>query len=53
MEQLMRSPLWNSLPAVRKGQVYLLENAKWNSADALTREKLLNLLPKLLGSQPV
>lgn len=53
MEQLMRSPLWNSLPAVRKGQVYLLENAKWNSADALTREKLLNLLPKLLGGQPV
>ncbi|WHY21449.1 ABC transporter substrate-binding protein [Paenibacillus sp. G2S3] len=49
MEQLLDSSLWRSLPAVRHGQVYLLDGSKWNSSDALTREKLLTLLPKLLG----
>ncbi|MRN51708.1 AraC family transcriptional regulator [Paenibacillus monticola] len=53
MEQLLLNPLWNSLPAVQKGHVYLLDGTKWNSADALTREKLLLLLPRLLvGAQP-
>ncbi|MNO37911.1 HTH-type transcriptional activator Btr [compost metagenome] len=49
MERLLQSPLWSNLPAVRQGHVYLLEASKWNSGDALTREKLLTLLPKLLG----
>ncbi|KKO50962.1 AraC family transcriptional regulator [Paenibacillus sp. DMB20] len=49
MEELMNSSLWHSLPAVRKGQVYLLEAAQWNYADAITRELLLEALPKLLG----
>lgn len=48
MEQLLQSSLWSSLPAVRQGKVYILEGSKWNSGDALTREKLLSLLPKLL-----
>ncbi|MEK3687393.1 helix-turn-helix domain-containing protein [Paenibacillus sp. FSL R10-2736] len=49
MEQLLRTPLWNSLPAVQEGRVYMLDGAKWNSGDALTRERLLTLLPRLLG----
>ncbi|ETT45050.1 HTH-type transcriptional regulator ybbB [Paenibacillus sp. FSL H8-237] len=49
MERLLDSSLWNTLPAVRQGHVYLLDGSKWNSSDALTREKLLTLLPKLLG----
>ncbi|MEK4998292.1 AraC family transcriptional regulator [Paenibacillus sp. FSL H7-0918] len=49
MERLLDSSLWNNLPAVRQGHVYLLDGSKWNSSDALTREKLLTLLPKLLG----
>jgi ABC-type Fe3+-hydroxamate transport system substrate-binding protein len=51
MEQLMQSPVWSSLPAVRQGHIYLLDGAKWNSGDALTRERLLTLLPKLLCGQ--
>ncbi|WP_150265525.1 AraC family transcriptional regulator [Paenibacillus tepidiphilus] len=49
METLLRSRLWRSLPAVQQGCVYLLDSAKWNFGDALTREKLLVLLPKLLA----
>lgn len=51
MKQLLQTPLWNSLPAMQRGHVYLLDGAKWNSGDALTRERLLTLLPKLLGGQ--
>lgn len=53
MERLLDSSLWKSLPAVRQGHVYLLDGSKWNSSDALTREKLLTLLPKLLGGSPL
>ncbi|MEK5396336.1 AraC family transcriptional regulator [Paenibacillus sp. FSL K6-2859] len=49
MEKLLDSSLWKNLSAVRKGQAYLLDGSKWNYGDALTREKLLMLLPKLLG----
>lgn len=49
MDRLLKSSIWRSLPAVRQGHVYLLDINKWNSGDALTREKLLTLLPKLLG----
>lgn len=49
MEQLLHSAEWNRLPAARNGRVYLLDAAKWNSGDALTRERVLTLLPKLLG----
>lgn len=49
MEKLLDSSLWKNIPAVRKGQAYLLDGSKWNYGDALTREKLLTLLPKLLG----
>ncbi|WP_151733077.1 helix-turn-helix domain-containing protein [Paenibacillus tengchongensis] len=51
MERLIRSRLWRSLPAVQRGCVYLLDGAKWNFGDALTREKLIALLPKLFARQ--
>ncbi|AIQ51003.1 helix-turn-helix domain-containing protein [Paenibacillus sp. FSL R7-0331] len=49
MEALLQSPAWLSLPAVQQGHAYLLDNSKWNFSDALTRERLLTLLPKVLG----
>ncbi|MNI66530.1 Iron(3+)-hydroxamate-binding protein FhuD precursor [compost metagenome] len=52
MEALLASPLWNSLPAVQQGHAYLLDGSKWNFSDALTRERLLTLLPKVLSGQP-
>ncbi|GAA3399799.1 helix-turn-helix domain-containing protein [Paenibacillus hodogayensis] len=48
-EALMASPLWNSLEAVRSGRVHLVDALKWNNGDAITREKLLRVLPGLLG----
>jgi len=45
---LMNSPLWQTLPAVRRGHVYLIEAAMWNLNDALTKENLLDVLPMLL-----
>ncbi|WP_259391830.1 hypothetical protein [Paenibacillus thiaminolyticus] len=49
MDCMMRSPLWHSLPAVRSGRVHLVDAVKWNYADALTRELLLDALPRLMG----
>lgn len=49
MDALLQSPAWRSLPAVQQGHAYLLDSSKWNFSDALTRERLLTLLPKVLG----
>ncbi|MNF06451.1 hypothetical protein D3C80_2064030 [compost metagenome] len=49
MDALLESPAWRSLPAVQQGHAYLLDSSKWNFSDALTRERLLTLLPKVLG----
>lgn len=49
MEHMMNSALWSSLPAVRSGHVYIVQASEWNYADALIREKLLEMLPRLLG----
>ncbi|WP_342477032.1 helix-turn-helix domain-containing protein [Paenibacillus sp. FSL H7-0350] len=51
MQELLQTELWSSLPAVEQGHAYMLDGAKWNSGDALTRERLLTLLPRLLGAQ--
>ncbi|WP_420539926.1 ABC transporter substrate-binding protein [Paenibacillus polymyxa] len=48
LECMLNSPLWHSLPAVRQGQVYFVEADRWNWSDAMTRQKLLTALPKLL-----
>lgn len=50
MEEMMSSSLWHSLPAVQNDRVYVIEAEKWNFGDALTREKLLDVLPDLLVS---
>ncbi|NQF15638.1 AraC family transcriptional regulator [Brevibacillus sp. HB1.3] len=42
---LMQSDQWHSLPAVQNGFVYLVEAQKWNGGAALTRERLLHMLP--------
>ncbi|AET59641.1 ferrichrome-binding protein [Paenibacillus terrae HPL-003] len=49
LERMLNSSLWRSLPAVRQGQVYFVEADRWNWNDAMTRQKLLTALPKLLG----
>jgi len=48
MEETINSPLWQCLPAVRNGLVYLVDENTWNCYDANTMNNLLNLLPKLL-----
>ncbi|WP_168735537.1 helix-turn-helix domain-containing protein [Cohnella fermenti] len=48
-EALLRSERWAALKAVREGRAHAVEEAKWNFGDAFTREKLLDLLPALLG----
>lgn len=48
LESMLNSPLWHSLPAVRQGRVYFVEADRWNWSDAMTRQKLLTALPKLL-----
>ncbi|MDQ0492874.1 hypothetical protein [Paenibacillus brasilensis] len=40
----------NELPAVRQGRVYFTDADRWNWSDAMTRQKLLTALPKLLGA---
>ena len=48
-EELLVSPIWKGLPAVKNGHVYRLDINK-ASSDAFTREYMLNELPKLLGN---
>ncbi|MCR8658638.1 AraC family transcriptional regulator [Paenibacillus endoradicis] len=48
MEETISSNLWKSIPAVRNGLVYLVDELTWNCVDAITISKLLNLLPTLL-----
>ncbi|RAT96330.1 AraC family transcriptional regulator [Brevibacillus sp. Leaf182] len=44
----IQSERWHSLPAVQNGYVYFVEAQKWNYGAALTRERLLHMLPRLL-----
>jgi len=48
MEETISSNSWKSIPAVRNGLVYLVDELTWNCVDAITISKLLNLLPTLL-----
>ncbi|BBH19056.1 hypothetical protein Back11_04010 [Paenibacillus baekrokdamisoli] len=47
-EDLLKNPIWKSLPAVKKGHVYSLDILKSDS-DAYTRKWLLEELPKMLS----
>ncbi|MCR8993440.1 ABC transporter substrate-binding protein [Brevibacillus laterosporus] len=46
-EDLLQSAMWKELPAVKQGHVYSLDIVK-SGSDALTREWLVEKLPKLL-----
>jgi iron complex transport system substrate-binding protein len=47
-ENLLKSPIWKSLPAVKNGYVYTQDIMK-TSSDATTREWLLGEIPQLLN----
>jgi len=47
-KQLMTTPLWHRLPAVKEGKLHIIEAKQWNYGDAMTRIKLLDELPHLL-----
>lgn len=47
-QALLDSALWKAIPAVKNGKVYAFES-KWNFDDPITRERLLDELPRLMG----
>lgn len=49
-DNLLKSQLWKSLPAVKNGYVYTQDIMK-TSSDATTREWLLNEIPRLLNNK--
>ncbi|MEK5038316.1 ABC transporter substrate-binding protein [Sporosarcina sp. FSL K6-3457] len=44
-DRMLQSPLWGTLPAVQKGNVYI-ESADWNTDGLLALEQLLEELPQ-------
>ncbi|MBD2843908.1 AraC family transcriptional regulator [Paenibacillus sp. IB182496] len=48
-ERLLASASWRELRACRRGVVHLAK-AQWNYDDALTRERLVPLLPRMLSA---
>lgn len=45
---LMDSAVWKAIPAVKEGKVYSFAS-KWNFDDPITRERLLEELPRVMG----
>jgi ABC-type Fe3+-hydroxamate transport system substrate-binding protein len=43
-EQLLRSELWQRIPAVRNGRAHVVEENKWNYSDAISRLRQLEHL---------
>ncbi|MEK3887878.1 ABC transporter substrate-binding protein [Bacillus sp. FSL K6-3431] len=46
-ENLLNSDTWKMIPAVKTGHVYIMDSL-WNFDDPITRERLLDELPKLM-----
>ncbi|OWA37778.1 hypothetical protein B9G55_06985 [Saccharibacillus sp. O16] len=46
---LLNSAFWKTLPAVQKGRVHIL-SSKWNFDDAITSERLLDELAKVINA---
>lgn len=44
----MNSPFWRKLHAVRSGCAYTADS-HWNFDDPITKDRLLSILPQLLG----
>ncbi|MHA7966272.1 helix-turn-helix domain-containing protein [Paenibacillus sp. CAU 1782] len=49
--ELIRTPFWNTLDAVKRKRVYLIEADKWNFGDALSRWMALDSISRLLKGQ--
>lgn len=47
VEELIQSPIWKNLPAVKNGQAYVVSN-RWAFNDSVTLEWLQNEMPKVL-----
>ncbi|REK77571.1 ABC transporter substrate-binding protein [Paenibacillus paeoniae] len=47
-KELMESPIWNTIPAVKEGRVTVAD-ISWNASDPITMERILDELPKWLG----
>lgn len=47
-DELVKSPLWKSLPAVKNGNVHFMED-KWNYNDMMTSGMLLDEFPKVIS----
>ncbi|MFE5320717.1 ABC transporter substrate-binding protein [Paenibacillus sp. NPDC056579] len=47
VEELLQSPLWKNLPAVKNGRAYIVGN-KWSFYDPITLDWLLDEMPKKL-----
>ncbi|MDF2724185.1 MAG: hypothetical protein K0Q59_3860 [Paenibacillus sp.] len=45
---LLDSGIWKAVPAVKEGKVYSFDS-KWNFDDPITRERLLEELPRVMG----
>ncbi|ACT03125.1 AraC family transcriptional regulator [Paenibacillus sp. JDR-2] len=48
-EQMLQSDMWLSIPAVRNGQAFVVEESRWNMYDAISRLRQLEHLQLLFG----
>ncbi|MFD0587272.1 helix-turn-helix domain-containing protein [Paenibacillus sp. GCM10027627] len=48
-EQMIQSDLWKSIPAVRNGRAFVVDESKWNLYDAISRIRQLEHLQSLIG----
>ncbi|WP_176489560.1 ABC transporter substrate-binding protein [Lysinibacillus fusiformis] len=49
-DRLLQSPIWGTLPAVQKGNVYVIAN-EWNTDELLALEQLYKKLPEWMHKQ--
>ncbi|WP_286924468.1 MULTISPECIES: ABC transporter substrate-binding protein [Lysinibacillus] len=49
-DRLLQSPIWGTLPAVKKGNVYVVPN-EWNTDNLLALEQLYKKLPEWMDKQ--
>jgi len=49
-DRLLQSPIWGTLPAVKKGTVYVVPN-EWNTDNLLALEQLFQKLPEWIRKQ--
>jgi ABC-type Fe3+-hydroxamate transport system, periplasmic component len=47
-EQMLQSDMWQSIPAVRNGRAFVVEESKWNLYDAISRIRQLEHLQLLI-----